>query len=267
MWEEPCISGKEGSGTVFFTGCALKCVYCQNRAIALRKSGKEITTERLADIFFELAEKGANNINLVTADHFIPDVAEAIGKAKKRGFSLPFLLNTSSYVRADTLKLLDGLVDIYLPDMKYISPKTAMEYSNAADYPSAAKEAIDEMVRQLRARSADGKVKNVFDVRGIMLQGIIIRHMLLPGHVLEAKLIVKYLHERYGDEVYLSLLSQYTPPEDLPARYASISRTAAQSEYDSLLDYAAELGVAKGFMQEGGAADESFIPAFDCEGI
>ena len=267
MWEEPCISGKEGSGTIFFTGCALRCIYCQNRVIALRKAGKEITIERLADIFFELAEKGANNINLVTADHFIPDVAEAIMKAKNRNFTLPFLLNTSSYVRPETLKILDGLVDIYLPDMKYYSPRTALEYSNAADYPAAARDAIDEMVRQLRSRSADGKVKNVFDSRGIMRQGIIVRHMLLPGHVLEGKLIVRYLHDKYGDEIYISLLSQYTPPEDLPEKYAKISRCVTEREYESLLDYAQKIGVTKGFMQEGSAADESFIPDFCCEGI
>ena len=267
MWEEPCISGKEGSGTIFFTGCALKCVYCQNRTIALKKAGKEISDERLIEIFFELAEKGANNINLVTADHFIPDVSEAIASARKRGFNLPFLLNTGSYVRPDTLKMLDGLVDIYLPDMKYYSPKTALEYSNAPDYPAAAKEAIEEMVRQLRARSSDGKVKNIFDTRGIMKQGIIVRHMLLPGHVLEAKLIVKYLHEKYGDEIYISLLNQYTPPKDLPEKYSDISRCVTQREYDSLLDYVQTLGITKGFMQEGSAADESFIPDFCCEGI
>ncbi len=267
MWEEPCISGREGSGTIFFAGCALKCVYCQNRSIALRKAGKEISAGRLSEIFFELAEKGANNINLVTADHFIPEIVNAIRMARDNGFGLPFLLNTSSYVKTDTLKMLDGLVDIYLPDMKYIDPRTALEYSNAADYPAAAKEAIDEMVRQLRARSNDGRVRNVFDSRGIMQQGIIIRHMLLPGHVLEAKLIVRYLHEKYGDEVYLSLMSQYTPPKDLPGRFAKISRRVTQREYESLLDYAAELGITKGFMQEGAAADESFIPAFNCEGI
>jgi len=267
MWEEPCISGENGSGTVFFSGCTLKCVYCQNRNIALGNAGKEISKERLTEIFFELAGKGANNINLVTADHFIPGIAEAIQDAKKAGFSLPFLLNTGSYVNAETLKLLDGLVDIYLPDMKYMDPRTAKTYSNAPDYPEKAMAAIEEMARQLRKASKGEKIVTVFDNRGIMQRGMIIRHLLLPGRVIEAKLIVKYLYEKYGDEVYLSLMNQYTPSAEIGKRYPKLGRRVTEAEYRSLIGYAAKLGVANGFVQEEGTAEESFIPEFDCEGV
>ena len=267
MCEEPCISGRNGSGTVFISGCTLGCVYCQNRNIALGLAGKEIPKERLVEIFFELADQGANNINLVTADHFIPGVAEAIKEAKKEGFSLPFLLNTGSYIHADTLKLLDGLVDIYLPDLKYIDPKTAGSFSHAPDYPEIAKAAIDEMVRQLRSRCGGQRIETVFNGQGIMQRGIIIRHLLLPGRVLEAKLIVKYLFEKYGDEVYLSLMNQYTPPADPAERIPKLARKVTEAEYRSLIGYAAELGVKNGFMQEGETADESFIPEFDGEGV
>lgn len=267
MWEEPCISGENGSGTVFFSGCTLGCVYCQNRNIALGRAGKEISKERLKEIFFELAKQGANNINLVTADHFIPGVAEAIKEAKKEGFSLPFLLNTGSYVHTETLKLLDGLVDIYLPDLKYFDPKTAKAYSNAPDYPETAKAAIGEMVRQQRSRSKGRRVETVFNEKGIMQQGIIIRHLLLPGRVLEAKLIVKYLYEEYGDEVYLSLMNQFTPSPELENCVPKLARKVTEAEYRSLIDYAAGLGVKNGFMQVGETADASFIPEFDGVGV
>lgn len=264
MWEEPCISGENGSGTVFFSGCSLGCVFCQNRKIALGNVGKEISEERLVDIYFELEAKGANNINLVTADHFIPTVAATVEEAKRRGLRIPFLLNTGSYVSVEALKSLDGLIDIYLPDIKYINDRLAGEYSSAADYFETACKAVDEMVRQLRSRSKDGKVKNIFDENGIMKQGIIVRHLLLPGHVLDAKMIAKYLYDRYGDEIYISLMNQYTPMPEIGGKYGNLGRTVTDTEYQSLLDYASEF-ITKGFMQTGETADESFIPDFNCD--
>ncbi len=273
LWEEPCISGAEGSGTVFFSGCSLGCVYCQNRQIALGRAGLEIDADRLLEIFFELAEKGANNINLVTADHFLPTVAVTIEKAKNEGFRLPFLLNTGSYVTVEALRLLDGLVDIYLPDFKYIRESVAKEYSHAEDYPECAKAAIGEMVRQLRSRaerecgSGDSHLYR-FDQRGILQRGIIVRHLLLPGHVIDAKLIVKYLYDTYGDEIYISLLNQYTPGPGIPGRMSRLKRKVTETEYRSLVDYAAGLGLVNGFMQVGDTAEESFIPDFSSgEGV
>ncbi len=280
-WEEPCISGEEGSGAVFFSGCSLKCTYCQNREISLENRGKETDVDELVDIFYRLEAEGANNIDLITAEHFIPGVALAIDKAKAAGFSLPFILNTGSYISVETLKCLEGLIDIYLPDMKYISSRTALSYSNAPDYPDVAKAAIDEMVRQLRyisrtentdAAALNEKTENAetgasvrteFDGRGLMKRGIIVRHMLLPGHVLEAKLIIRYLYETYGDEIYISMMNQYTPLPQVPPGYPELRRRVSDPEYRSLIEYAQELGVVNGFVQVGRTSDEDFIPDFE----
>ena len=183
MWEEPCISGQNGSGTVFFSGCNLGCVFCQNHNIATGKAGIEISTERLAEIFLELQEKGANNINLVTAGHFLPQVAVALEMAKEQGLHIPVVYNSSGYEKAKTLKMLDGLVDIYLPDFKYMDAVLAKKYSHAQDYPEIAKEALSEMVRQV------GEAE--FDSRGMMKKGVIVRQLLLPGHVKDAKNVLK----------------------------------------------------------------------------
>lgn len=209
MWEEPCISGKEGSGTVFFTGCTLRCVFCQNHEIAGSKVGKVISEERLAEIFLELQGKGANNINLVTPTHFVPQIIRALQSAKKQGMYLPVVYNTGGYERVETLKMLDGLVDIYLPDFKYLNTDHAKKYSMAEDYPEVAKAALAEMVRQAG--------KPVFDERGMMKCGVIVRHLLLPGCLADGKRVVKYLHETYGNRIYMSLMSQYTPLESLDA--------------------------------------------------
>ena len=286
MWEEPCISGTRGSGTVFFSGCSLGCVYCQNQAISRGKAGKEIAPERLTEIFFELEEQGANNINLVTADHFLPTVAGSIENAKAQGIRIPFLLNTSSYVRVDTLKRMEGLIDIYLPDMKYIRDADAVRYSRGPGYPEAAKAAIAEMVRQqpecvfrpeeeivltvgskVDERYTEGTKESEEEIR-ILQKGVVIRHLLLPGQLIQAKLIVSYLYRTYGDSVYLSLMNQYTPDHNLLAEnYPETDRKVTEQEYHSLIEFAAELGVTRGFMQEGEAADESFIPEFDCRGV
>ncbi len=263
FWEEPCISGPEGgagSGTVFFTGCNLRCVYCQNFDLSRGQTGKEITVERLAQIFLELQEQGALNINLVTPTHFIPQITEALSEAKTQGLHLPVVYNTSGYETVDSLRLLDGFVDIYLPDFKYWEPETAANYSQAPDYPKVAKAALAEMVRQASAP--------VFDENGIMKSGVIVRHLLLPGHVSEGKKIVAYLVQTYGDQIYVSLMNQYTPLGSLDQeKYPELARKVTKKEYDSLVDYAIDLGVENGFIQEGDTASESFIPPFTLEGV
>ena len=253
MWEEPCISGVEGSGTVFFSGCPLKCVYCQNQSIALGSKGRELTVLQLSRLFLLLQEKGANNINLVTPTHFVPQIAEALRSAKNRGLSIPVVYNTSAYERVDTLQLLDGLIDIYLPDLKYYSSELAARYSNAPDYFQYASIAIAEMVRQAGTPEFED---------GLMKRGVIIRHMIIPGCTRDSKAIIRYLSETYGDQVYLSIMNQYTPPKDME-RFPEIGRRVTPREYGRVIDYAIDLGIEKAFIQEGETAKESFIPDFD----
>jgi putative pyruvate formate lyase activating enzyme len=263
FWEEPCISGEQGSGAVFFSGCQLRCVYCQNQPIAHGDVGREISTERLCDIFFELEAKGANNINLVTPDHFIPQIAKSIEMAKRAGISLPFVYNTSSYVHPAALRMLDGLVDIYLPDFKYLDEKHAGDYSGAADYPAVAKAALQEMYRQV------GQVRfhRVEQEPEPMLErGMVVRHLLLPHALADAKQIVSYLYQTYGDAICLSLMSQYTPGAAV-ANHPILHRRIRRRDYDALVDYAIELGITNAFIQEGSAASESFIPEFNYEGV
>lgn len=263
FWEEPCISGARGSGAVFFSGCALGCVYCQNRPIARGGIGKEISVSRLVEIFYELAAQGANNINLVTADHFIPVVAGAVADAKKQGFSLPFVYNTGSYVTVDALRRLDGLVDVYLPDFKYMDEERAAEYSHARDYPQVAMAALAEMYRQ----TGTAEFENVPGENQPMIRrGVIVRHLLLPGALADAKRIVAYVSDTYGDAVILSLLRQYTPV-DAVKRHPFLKNPVRKRSYDALVDYALGLGVERAFIQEGAAVSDSFIPAFDCEGF
>lgn len=265
MWEEPCISGTRGSGTVFFCGCTLRCVYCQNRSIADGEIGKEISTNRLAEIMLEQQERGANNINLVTPTHFVPQIAKAIFAARANGLALPIVYNTSAYEAPETLKMLDGLVDVYLPDMKYFSPVLAAKYSNAPDYPETAKAAIKEMVRQAGTVCfADG---NGIVEEGIMLRGVIVRHLLLPDGLEDSKAVVRYLYETYGDNIYISIMNQYTPMPGIGDKYPELARKVTDDEYDELVDYAVSLGIENGFIQEGETALESFIPDFDMRGI
>lgn len=258
MWEEPCISGKEGSGAVFFSGCSLGCNFCQNRRISRGQRGKKITLEHLVELFFQLQEQGANNINLVTAGHFLPQVAVALEMAKEQGLHIPVVYNSSGYEKAKTLKMLDGLVDIYLPDFKYMDAVLAKKYSHAQDYPEIAKEALSEMVRQV------GEAE--FDSRGMMKKGVIVRQLLLPGHVKDAKNVLKYLYETYGDRIYISMMNQYTPMSAMKDD-PQLSRKVTDREYERLIDYAISLGLKNGFMQEGETAKESFIPEFDGEGV
>ena len=258
MWEEPCISGKEGSGTVFFSGCPLRCVYCQNYHIAHAKTGKEVTKERLFKIFLELQEKGANNINLVTPTHYTPAIVWAVGEARKQGLNLPIVYNCSGYEKVETLKMLDGIVDIYLTDFKYMDNEISKKYSHAKDYPEIAKEALKEMVRQTG--------EAIFSEEGIMRKGVIVRHLLLPGQLDNAKAIVRYVYETYGDSVFVSLMNQYTPLPQVEA-YPEINRRVTEKEYEELVDYAIAIGVENGFIQEGETAGESFIPEFNNEGV
>lgn len=257
-WEEPCISGKRGSGAVFFSGCSLHCVFCQNREISDGKAGKLISKERLSDIFMELADKGANNINLVTPGQYIPDIVWAVNDAKSRGMKLPIIYNTSGYENVTELKLLEGIVDVYLPDFKYMDSTLSARYSRAKDYPSVAKQALSEMVRQQPDVVID-------DSTGLIQKGVIVRQLLLPGHVNDAKTVLKYLYDTYHDHVYISMMSQFTPIA--LKDYPEINRTVTRREYERLVDYALEIGITNAFIQEGDVAKDSFIPAFDCEGV
>ena len=257
-WEEPCISGKRGSGAVFFSGCSLHCVFCQNREISDGKEGKVISKERLSDIFIELADKGANNINLVTPGQYIPDIVWAVNDAKSRGMKLPIIYNTSGYENVTELKLLEGIVDVYLPDFKYMDSTLSARYSRAKDYPSVAKQALSEMVRQQPDVVID-------DATGLIQKGVIVRQLLLPGHVNDAKAVLKYLYDTYHDHVYISMMSQFTPIA--LKDYPEINRTVTRREYERLVDYALEIGITNAFIQEGDVAKDSFIPAFDCEGV
>ena len=258
FWEEPCISGEEGSGTVFFSGCNLRCVYCQNRKIAEGVYGKEITVDRLAAVFLELQEKGANNINLVTPSHYVLQIIDALKMAKTKGLEIPVVYNSSAYEKVETLKLLEGLVDVYLPDFKYMDEALSEKYSRAKTYPGIAKKAIEEMIRQV------GNAK--FNEKDMLIKGVVVRHLVLPGYVEDSKRVIKYLYETYGNEIYISILSQFTPIEGLD-NYPEINRKLTEEEYDEVVDYAIELGVENGFIQEGDVAKESFIPDFDGQGV
>ncbi len=255
MWEEPIISGERGSGAIFFSGCSLSCAFCQNKEISRLKIGKEISCERLSEIMLELEAKGAHNINLVTPTHFVPSIKEAIKGARVGGLKVPIVYNTGSYDAPATIKMLEGLVDIYLPDFKYFIQRSGRELSQAPNYPEAAKAAISEMVRQ----RPSVMIKN-----GLAVSGVIVRILLLPNHTAEAKLIVKYLHDTYGDNIYISLMSQFTPVEGTPH---SLNRRVTNAEYEDLVDYAERLGVKNAFIQERSAAEEAFIPSFDLTGV
>ena len=263
FWEETCISGTKGSGAVFFSGCSMRCVFCQNREIAQGNAGKEISRERLVEIFLELQEQGANNINLVTPGHYVPHIVWAVEQARCQGLKLPIVYNTSSYETVDVLKQLEGIVDVYLPDFKYWSSELAQKYSKAPDYPKVAKEAIAEMVRQ------QPKMQFVYDEEqevDLVKQGVIVRQLLLPGQLSDAKQIVKYLYDTYGEQIYLSLMSQYTPLVRVE-KYPELNRKVDRRTYDKYVDYAIAIGVENGYIQEEDVAEESFIPAFNGEGV
>ena len=255
FWEEPCISGTKGSGAVFFSGCSLHCVFCQNEKISHGQVGKEVTIDELAEIYLALQNQGANNINLVTGTHYIPEIVESVKIAKANGLEIPIIYNTSGYEKVVSLKQLEGIVNTYLPDFKYMDSSLAAKYSHAADYPEVAKEAIAEMVRQCGTP--------VFDDNGFIQSGVIVRQLLLPGHVKDAKAIIKYLYETYSDNIYISMMSQYTPMPHIASKYPKLNRRVTKREYDSLINYAIDLGVENAFIQDRAVAKESFIPEFN----
>lgn len=258
MWEEPCISGKKGSGAVFFSGCGLRCCFCQNHDIAIGSRGLPVTVERLSEIFLELKEKGAANINLVTGAHYVPQIIQALDMAREKGMDLPVVYNSSGYEKVETLELLEGYVDVYLPDMKYMESELAQKFSHAADYPETAKAAIGEMVRQT------GKCE--FGEDGYIRKGTIVRHLILPGHTRNSVKVLKYLHETYGDNIYISIMNQYTPVRTFDS-CKELNRKVTKREYEKVLDAAVDMGIKYGFIQEGETASESFIPDFDYEGV
>lgn len=259
MWEEPCISGKEGSGAVFFSGCPLGCVFCQNREIAIGKAGLPISMERMIDIFLELQEEKANNINLVTPTQYVPQIIFCVNEARKKGLVIPIVYNTGSYETVETIRSLEGTVDIFLPDLKYFDPKLSERYSHAENYFKTASRAIEEMVRITGAPA--------FDERGMMQRGTVVRHLILPGHTKDSKEILNYLYKTYGNTIYVSIMNQYTPMPGIEKNYPELGRKVTKREYEKVVDYAIELGMENAFIQEGPTASQSFIPAFDYEGI
>lgn len=257
-WEEPCLSGDKGSGTIFFSNCNLKCVYCQNYIISSNGIGKEISIKRLSEILLEQQEKGAHNINLVTPTHFVPQIIEALKLAKNSGLKLPIVYNTNSYENLETIKALKGYIDIYLPDLKYFNDKYAIKYSNAPNYFTTASKAIEEMFSQVG--------EPVFDINGMMKKGMIIRHLMLPGLLFDSKKIVDYIYNTFRDSVFTSLMNQYTPIFNTSC-YPEINKKINPKHYEALVDYCVKLGISNAYIQEQGTASESFIPNFDLRGI
>jgi putative pyruvate formate lyase activating enzyme len=279
LWEEPPISQGNGSGTVFFSHCNFKCVFCQNHDISqgteenisyLDKiiinnpspktlvTGMEISIERLAEVFLELQEKGANNINLVTPTHYVPQIVEALKIAKKSKLTIPILYNTNSYDSIETIKSLNGYIDVYLPDFKYFNDKYAIKYSSASDYASNAVKLIDEMLNQV------GSPK--FNSKGHMIKGIIVRHLMLPGLLFDSKKVIDLIYNRYGHNIYISLMNQYVPMYKA-CNYPEINKPLNPKHYDSLINYAVELGITNGFIQDEGTNTSDFIPSFNLEGV
>ena len=282
-YEEPYLSGTNGSGTVFFSGCSLGCIYCQNWQISRDNYGLETSTDRLAEIFLEQQDdRNAHNINLVTATHFTPSVVTALKKAKDKGLKIPVIWNSSGYEKPETLRLLDGLVDVFLPDFKTMSAELGARYMNAPDYPKWAKEAVAcmfEMTGETKFRKIPDKNKN--DLSGsagesviqpdgedvLMIKGVSVRHLVIPGHSQDSKEVVQYLYETYGDSIWMSIMRQYTPMHDFGREYPELMRTISDREYDKVVDYAIDLGVSNCMIQDNGAESDSFIPVFDGTGV
>lgn len=253
QWEEPVISGINGSGTVFFSNCNLKCIFCQNKKISTLGYGKEISNERLKEIFLELQAKGAHNINLVTPTHYVPQIVEVLKEAKTAGLNIPIVYNTSSYENVSTIMLLEGIVDVYLADLKYFDDSLGCKYSKCENYFEVAKAAIEAMYEQV------GKFEIVDD---LMVKGVIVRVLVLPGHTDDSKNLIKYLYETYGNNIIISIMNQYTPVEVID-KYPNLNRKVSDEEYEDVTNFAVELGVEMAFIQEGETQDTSFIPDFD----
>ncbi len=253
MWEEPCVSGRNGSGTVFFSGCNMKCAYCQNYVISTDENGYWITEAELAESFLMLQEQGADNINLVTPTHYVPQIISSLDIAKSKGLNIPVIYNSGGYESVETIKLLRGYIDVYMPDFKYFSDKYAIEYSCAPSYFDVAAAAIEEMFQQVG--------KNVFDNRGMINKGVIVRHMMLPGLLFETKKILDYLHSSYGDNIYISLMSQYTPMPNV-REHQKLSKRINESHYQAMVEYCLDCGIKNVFVQDISSAVQDFIPDF-----
>ena len=255
MWEEPVISGRDGSGTIFFSHCNLGCIFCQNYKIR-NGYGKEITIKRFSEICLELQSRGANNINLVTPTHYVPLIRKGLIQAKNRGLIIPIVYNTSSYENEATIESMKGLVDVYLADLKYYDDSYAKKYSNCNNYFEVATKAIGKMVEQ---------VGSPIIHNGLMKRGVIIRILLLPGLLEDAKKIIKYLYETYHDNIYISIMNQYTPVDKYV--YEELNNKVAESVYDELVNFAYDIGVRNAFIQEGETQKDSFIPNFNLENV
>ncbi len=259
-WEEPCLVGDRGSGAVFFSYCSLRCIYCQNYDLAVVGSGVSLSEERFAEVLLRLQnEEYAANINLVTPSQYVPTIARVLHTLKSANkLNIPVVYNTSGYERVSSLQGLEGLVDCYLADFKYVSSRVASELSHAPDYPRVALRALEEMVRQV------GEWKE--DDTGLLQQGVIVRHLVLPGHVDESLRVLKVLDDHFSSSIRLSIMSQYTPVSNHLSRYG-LDRTLTSEEYEQVLDYADGLGIQNYYWQEGSSATESFIPVFDGTGV
>lgn len=303
FWEEPCISGKSGSGAVFFEGCSLGCVFCQNYKLAhpqinavkkdpqinspsdcnIKKVQKtvnsvSINAEKLSELFLKLEAQGANNINLVTPTHYVPHIINAIELAKSRGIKIPFVYNTGTFETIETVKMLDGLIDVYMPDLKYYSSDISAKYSNAPGYFETASQAIEEMYRQVgknefstdidrhRDSTPDANKDGMENVK-IMKRGVLVRHMMLPGCVNDSKKVLEYLQKTYHDSIYISIMSQYTPLHENLAEYPELDKKVSMKRYERLLDYAVSIGIVNAYIQEEPVSEESFIPEFDGTGV
>ena len=253
QWEEPVLSGDKGSGTIFFSHCNMKCIYCQNKKISIDGYGKLISNKRLGEIMLELQKMGAHNINLVTPTHYVPNIASVLRKIKDKALKVPVVYNTSSYENVGTIMMMNHLVDIYLADLRYFDDQLGVNYSGVSNYFENATMAIDEMFRQVGSPE--------FDKNGLLKKGLIVRVLILPGHLEDAKNIIRYLYKTYGNEIFISIMNQYTPVN--PCIYNHLNRKLTEKEYDEVIKYALELGVENAFVQEEGTAEESFIPNFD----
>lgn len=258
QWEEPCLVGEKGAGTVFFSYCNLRCVYCQNHEISHGGKGQEVTVERLAEIFLEQQARGAATLDLVTPTHYVPQIIEALDRAKSKGFALPVVYNSSGYETVETIEALRGYVDIFLPDLKYKEEASGSEYSAAADYFACASEAIKKMVE------ITGPVQ--FADNGQMKKGVLARHMILPGHRHESMALVKWLWETFGKSIQVSLMSQYTPMYKA-SEHKKINRRLTTFEYESVVEYALSLGLENAYVQERRSASEEYVPDFNGAGV
>jgi len=251
-WEEPCVSGERGSGAVFFSGCSLRCIYCQNFNLSRGKLGEE-TEKELCDIFISLQNEGAHNVNLVTAEHFAPHIKDAVIKARKKGLNIPVILNSSGYVSPETLEILKDVIDIYLVDFKYMENELSKNYSFAPDYPEIVKNAIYQMTELTGAPK--------FDDEGMLSRGVIVRHLCLPSHTDDSKRIIKYLFETYKTKIIYSIMRQYTPMKEC-SEHINLCRKITDEEYDDVIDFCLELGIEDAYIQDDECASESFIPEF-----